>query len=121
MGSGPPQLFQVNVTGAGSLFVSFNDSSSADDDELYVSSGTSPTRAAYQYRSSSATGGAQQILVPSAAAGTYYILLYGPAIPSQSDYSRGKGESVLAFSDGSDAGLLLECGGRNPGPERRRV
>ena len=118
VGSGQPQLFQVNVTGA-ALLVSFNDSSSADDDELYVSSGASPTRAAYQYRSSSATGGAQQILVPSAAAGTYYILLYGAAIPSQSDYSINASVSSLFltgvtpdyYSNAADATLVLNGAG----------
>src|SRR5262249_17272437 len=62
-GSGQAQLFRVDVTGGRQLLVNLHDTSSADNDELYVKFGAPPTRADYQYRASMVNGD-QQCVVP---------------------------------------------------------
>jgi hypothetical protein len=50
--------------------------------ELYVSYGTMPTRAQYDFRFSQTFAANQQITVPDTQAGTYYVLVYGANVPA---------------------------------------
>jgi RHS repeat-associated protein len=86
-GSGQAQLFRVTLPSAQQLQVDLRDSASADHNELYVQFGAPPTRADYQYRFSSAASANQRVLVPMAAPGSWYILVYGEAVPSPSNYT----------------------------------
>ncbi len=86
-GSGEPQLFSIDVPQSQSLLVELDDSTSADQDELYMKLGALPTRSDYQYRFTNLASPYQQILVPSAAAGTWYALLYAASVPSPTTYT----------------------------------
>jgi len=78
-GSGQAQLFVVNVPSSEPLFVSLQDSSAGDQNELYAKFGTPPTREVYDYGANGA-GSSQSLLVPSADAGTWYVLVYAEAV-----------------------------------------
>ncbi len=87
-GSGQAELFTFSAPQAGNqLVVDLSDASSADQNELYLSLGTPPTRSSYQYRYSNLAAANQQIVVPSSPSGTWYILLYGNKVPAPSNYT----------------------------------
>jgi len=73
-GNGQAQLFVVTVTSPTVLGVALTDANTSDQNEVYISSGSVPTRDAYQYRFT--TTGANQTLAVSAQPGTYDILVY---------------------------------------------
>ena len=68
VGSGQAQLFVFSSPSIEQLLINLQDSSTADQNEVYVEHGAAPTRSDYQYRFSN-TGASQQVLVPSAAPG----------------------------------------------------
>ena len=75
-------MFTVDVPQAGNqLLVNLADSSSVDQNEIYLSLGSAPTRSNYQYRFASLASANQQILVSAAPPGMWYILLYGDYVP----------------------------------------
>src|SRR5262249_45184279 len=87
-GSGHVQLFKVDVPQAQQFLVTIQAASSADHTELYVNSGSPPTRSDYQYVSAAPGSSQQHVLVPMAAPGTWYILVYAVSVPAPpSSYS----------------------------------
>jgi hypothetical protein len=84
-GSGQAQLFTVTLANRAGLSVVLSDANSQDQNEVYVSLGTAPTRDTYQYRSS-ATGANQTVLLPGQP-GTYFILVYSRVSSPGSAYS----------------------------------
>jgi len=86
-GSGGAELFVLNVPTLGPLVATLQDPDTSDQNELYLSYGSAPTRSDYQYRSSNLAAANQQVIVPSASPGTWYILLYGASAPSGSTYT----------------------------------
>ena len=86
-GSGQAQLFSIAVAQAQGLLVVLQDSTSSDQNELYLKFGSPPTRSDYQYRFSNAASANQQVLVPLAAAGNWYALLYANSVPQPSTYT----------------------------------
>ncbi len=100
-GSGQSEVYTVNVPQAGNpLLVNLADTSSSDQNELYLSLGSAPTRSTYQYRFTNLASANQQILVSAAPAGTWYILVYGNYVPAPSAYA-------LTASSISSASLVL--------------
>jgi hypothetical protein len=88
-GSGQAQLFTVQVTGATTLEIALSDAVASDENEVYVSLGSLPTRDNYDFRDSSA--GANQALALAAHPGTYDILVYSNLVSSP-----GSGYSLIA-------------------------
>ncbi len=79
-GSGQAQLFIVTLANPGALAVELTDTNANDENEVYVSLGTAPTRDTFQYRYTST--GADQTLALAAQPGTYYILVYNNLVTS---------------------------------------
>ncbi len=86
-GSGQAELFRVALPVNEALMVNFQDSSSADEDQVYVKYGAPPTLSDYQYSGSNLAAASQQVLVPSAAPGDWYVLVIGNLVPSPSTYT----------------------------------
>ena len=86
-GSGQAQLFAVNVPATQALFVTLQDSSQSNVNEIYAKLGSPPTRGDYDYRFANGVSANQQLLVPSAAPGTWYILEYAASVASSSSYT----------------------------------
>ncbi len=86
-GSGQPQLFQISLAQAQSLLVILDDTTSTDQDELYLKYGSPPTRSDYQYRCANLPSASEQILVSGADGGTWYALVYTDSVPSPSTYT----------------------------------
>ena len=79
-GDGQEQLFTVTLASPAALSIVLSDADAQDENELYVSSGSAPTRDTFQF---SASGpGADQTLALAAQAGTYYILVYSGLVTS---------------------------------------
>ena len=87
VGSGQAQIFRLDVPQATPLLVTLDDNSTLNHNEIYLRHGNPPTRSDYEYRFATALAADQQALVPMAAPGTWYILLYGEAVPSPSSYT----------------------------------
>jgi RHS repeat-associated protein len=85
--SGQAQIFVVKVPSSMPMKVVLNDSSTANYNELYVKFGDPPTRSDYDYRFSNPSAANQQVFVPMATAGTWYVLVYGDYVPTQSTYT----------------------------------
>ena len=97
VGSGQAQLFTVQVASAGDLGIVLSDANANDENEVYLSFRTAPTRNTYEYRYPST--GASQVLALAAQPGTYYILVYNNLVTSPgSSYSlvASAGAFVLA-------------------------
>ena len=90
--SGQAQLFTVTLTNPGALSVVLTDGNASDENEVYVSLGTAPTRDTYQYRFTGT--GANQTLALSAQPGTYYILVYNNLVNTP-----GSNYTLLAQGD----------------------
>ncbi len=73
-GNGQAQLFTVTLTNSTALQVVLTDGNANDQNEVYVSLGSAPTRDSYQDRYTAL--GANQTVVLSAQPGTYYVLVY---------------------------------------------
>ncbi len=73
-GNGQAQLFTVTPTNSSALSIVLTDLSSNDQNEVYVSVGSAPTRDSYKYKYT-ATGANQTLVLPGQT-GTYYILVY---------------------------------------------
>jgi YD repeat-containing protein len=78
-GSGQAQLFAVNVPSSELLFVSLQDTSSNDDNEMYIKFGSPPTREDFAFDANGG-GPSQSLVVPSAAGGTWYVLVYAASV-----------------------------------------
>jgi RHS repeat-associated protein len=88
IGSGQAQLFRVSVPAGQQLRVVLDDSASGNRNELYARFGAAPTRGDYQFSSDTSGASAdQQLVVPSPTPGTWYVLLYGDAIPTPSAFT----------------------------------
>jgi len=85
-GSGQTQLFRLTVPASMPMRLTFDDSSAADHNELYVKFGSPPTRGDYDY-AAKGSGADQQLLIPMATAGTWYVLVYGEHVPATSAYA----------------------------------
>jgi RHS repeat-associated protein len=81
-GRGQAQLFRVNLPVAEPLRFRLDGSAIADQNELYVKFGATPTRADYDYRYTASASADQEILVPLATPGAWYVLVYAAAVPS---------------------------------------
>jgi RHS repeat-associated protein len=79
-GSGQAQLFTVTLSQPAALGIVLTDGNTNDQNELYVSLGSAPTRNSYQYRSS--VTGANQTVALAGQPGTYYILVYNNLVTS---------------------------------------
>ncbi len=73
--------YKVDVTAGQTLKVNLTSQAATSSNELYVSFGSIPTRGHYDLRFSSPAAN-QQIAIPSTQAGTYYVFVYGAAVPS---------------------------------------
>ncbi len=84
--SGQAQLYSVTLTAPGTLDVSLTDANSQDQNEIYVSYGSPPTRDQYDYRFTGGQAADQHILI-SGQAGTYYILAYNNLVKAPGQYT----------------------------------
>ncbi|MDB5389702.1 MAG: repeat protein, partial [Planctomycetaceae bacterium] len=87
VGTGDAHLYRIDVPASKALQVTLDDSTNSDHTELYLSFGTPPTRANYDYRFSSPSSADQSILVASSIPGTWYALVYGAYAPTSSSFS----------------------------------
>src|SRR5207248_1166596 len=74
------------------------DATGTDQNELYLSRGTAPTRSDYQYRATDLAAANQEILVPVADAGTWYILVYGNHVPAASSFTLSANSADLILT-----------------------
>ncbi len=72
---------RVVVTAGQTLQIALTSQTATAANELYVSFGTMPTRASYDFRFGQPLAANQLITVPSTQAGTYYLLTYGASVP----------------------------------------
>jgi RHS repeat-associated protein len=79
-GDGQAQLFVLTLATTTALNVSLTDANASDENEVYVSFGSPPSRDSYQYRNSAT--GANQTLALAGRAGTYFILVYNNLVTS---------------------------------------
>ena len=86
-GSGQAQLFRVNVPAGKFLHVTLNDSTSTDSNEVYLKFGLPPTRSDFDYRYSAVGSANQDVWALNSTAGTWYVLVYGAAVPAASNYT----------------------------------
>ena len=86
VGSGQAQLYSVTLTAPGTLDVSLTDANGQDQNEIYVSYGSPPTRDQYDYRFTGGQAANQHILI-SGQAGTYYILAYNNLVKAPGQYT----------------------------------
>ncbi len=122
-GSMQGQLFEVTLPEISPLLVALDDSSSADQNELYLKLGSPPTRSDYQFRYSNLAAADQQILVPSAAPGQWYALVYSDSVPSPSTYTLTASTSSIfltgltpsSSSTTTDTTMVLTGAGFNSG------
>ena len=116
-GGGQMQLFRVDVTGEQQLRLQLDDTSAADQNELYAKFGSPPTRADYTYRYDRLASADQELLVPMAAPGTWYVLLYADKVPAPSTYTLLATASALSLTDvtpdrlGNGADMVLTLSG----------
>ena len=119
-GSNQAELFTVTVLQAGSqLLVDLSDASSADQDDLYLSLGTAPTRSSYQYRDTDLASANQQIL------GTVRLrrhLVHPPGRRRCANPQpvRARGNDRFHRRDRSHSGPLRHKRPRDPDADRRR-
>jgi RHS repeat-associated protein len=85
-GSGQTQLFKVTIPETIPMRVVLDDSSSLDYNQVYVRYGSPPTLADYDFRGDALASADQDVLVPLAKPGTWYILVYGDNVPTESNY-----------------------------------
>jgi hypothetical protein len=96
LNQGQAAFYKVVVDANQTLQVSFTSQTTTAANELYLSFGTMPTRAKYDYRYSQPLQADQQITIPATQAGSYYILAYGysvPAVPQEGGGNSGPVES----------------------------
>jgi RHS repeat-associated protein len=86
-GSGQSQLFQLNVPQSQQLIVSLTDATAADRNEVYVSQGSPPTRADYQFKFETPASANQRVSIPSAGAGTWYVLVFNENAPQAGSFT----------------------------------
>ena len=99
VGNGHAQLYRIDVPLGQPLRLTLDDGSTVDQNNLYVKYGTPPTRADFDYRSYGAPGPDQQVIVPLATPGTWYALVYGDLVPTQSNYTlSAEGANLLVQS-----------------------
>lgn len=82
LSQGQSAYYKVVVPAGETLDVALTSQSATALNELYVSYGTVPTRAQYDFRYGDPFQPDQQITIPTTQAGTYYILAYGAGVPS---------------------------------------
>jgi hypothetical protein len=85
-GTGYARLFRFDLTQATPLTVLLDDATNSDRTAMYLRLGAPPTRQAADHRAEAAAAD-QQIQVPLAAPGTWYLLVYGTAVPAASTYT----------------------------------
>ena len=78
--------------------------------DLYVSYGTMPIAAEYDYTDDQPLAANQQLKVPNTQAGTYYVLLYGSSVPSGSE-NFSLTATAVSFSVGSIIPAQVDNGG----------
>jgi RHS repeat-associated protein len=86
VGSGQAQLFRVTIAAGQQFRVVLDDSAAGNRNELYARLGAPPTRADFQYRATAASAD-QELFVPNAAPGTWYLMLYSPAVPAPGTFT----------------------------------
>jgi RHS repeat-associated protein len=79
-GNAQAQLFALTVSSPTLVSLLLTDAQAGDQNEVYVSLGSAPTRDTYQFRYS--TLGANQTVSFAAVTGTYYILVYNNLVVS---------------------------------------
>ena len=122
IGSGQAQLFAFSNPSIQQILITLQDSSTADQNEVYVKRDAAPTRSDFQYRFST-TGASQQVLVPSASCpGPWYVLVYSDAVAAAPTTCTltASGASIDLFSmtpdhygNTADATLTLNGSGFN--------
>ncbi len=97
-GSGQPQLFRIVLTNGAPLRLFLNNSGLDNQLELYLKSGSAPTRGDFDY-SSAGPGANQQITAPFAHAGTWYVLVYGDYVPTPGSFTVAASAGSIVLSD----------------------
>ena len=82
---GQAAYYKVEVTAGQTLQFTLNSQTATASDELYVSYGTMPTRAQYDFRYGQPFEADQKITIPTTQAGTYYILAYADSVPGTTE------------------------------------
>ncbi|MGD1277561.1 MAG: CARDB domain-containing protein [Tepidisphaeraceae bacterium] len=85
LSTGQSVYYKVVVAANETLDFSLTSQAASASNELYVSYGTMPTRADYDYRYSQPFQANQQITVPNTQAGSYYVLIYGNSVPGNAE------------------------------------
>lgn len=79
--TGMRQYYVLYLTDTGVLRLTLDDATDLGSNELYVCYGTPPTRSLYDYRHDVNLAADQEIYIPDAIPGTYYVMVYGAAVP----------------------------------------
>lgn len=76
---GQSQLYQLNVTVGNPVVLNLADANVLNKHEIYVRSGSLPTRGQYDFKFSGTPSANPQVTF-TAKAGTYYVLVYSPTV-----------------------------------------
>ncbi len=94
-GTGQAQIYRLNIAQAGQVNITLTDSTSTDENELYESLGTVPTRGQFQPLYYTGASADKQLSIPTAAPGIYYILVYTAYAPAPSSFTLEATESSV--------------------------
>ena len=97
--SGQAQLFRFEAPGSLPLFVQLDDSSSENQNELYLKFGAPPTRGDFDYGSSTMTDADQRLTVTRGAPGAWFILVYSNFTPQPGTFTIQADASDVLVSD----------------------
>ncbi len=75
-GTGQSQYFELHITQPGQVELTLQDSTSADENQLYVNLGSVPTVDAFHPWYFTGASASKQLSIPTATPGNYFILVY---------------------------------------------
>ncbi len=85
---GESMYYRIDVAAGETLYVTLDSDSTDAANEMYLRFGEVPTRGVYDFKFGASFAPDQYILAPVTEAGTYYLLLYGADVPTDSaDYT----------------------------------
>ncbi len=122
-GTANSQLFRVTIPEGETLRIELDGDSDLNRNELYARIGSPPTRRTFDASSLPSTGANQEVLVPLAAPGTWFILLYGAQVSSNSNFTLKASTQSIVLSEvtpdrsgtGVEASMTVTGGGFLPG------
>lgn len=85
--NGDCQYYILNVGAGGAALLQLDFAGSSPTTGLYIRRGALPTLGDFDFRSDTIGSPNQQFLIPFASPGTWYVMVYGAAVPSVADYT----------------------------------